>query len=136
MKPPLLDRLREEDMPKAPDWFKQRVMYILNRFMETVVQIFTKNLNFADNFDSQVHKDTINASALTSGYKIRVTMKAKPEEVRIQKLVKTTEAYTAFTEAPFPLWEYQDGEKGRFIVIHNILGIDSTSDYNVTLLII
>lgn len=136
MKPPVIDRLREEDIPKAPPWFKQRVLYILNRFMENVVQNLTKNITFEDNFDSQLYSDKISSTALTSGYKFKVTTKNNPKGLLILKIVKTTETWTNFSVAPFPLWEYQDGEEGRNIVIHDILGIDSTSDYNVTLLVV
>ena len=131
MKPPILDRLRKEDITEAPEWF-DRVMVVLNRFLETVVQLFTKNITFQDNIDSQIYTDTINASALTSGYSFKVTTKEQPKGLWILKLVKTTDTYTVFTVAPFPLWSYADQQ----ITIHNILGIDSTSDYRVTLLII
>lgn len=136
MKPPILDRLRVEDIPKAPDWFKNRVLYIINRFLESVVQILTKNVTFQDNFDAQIYTDTINAAGLTSGYKFKITTNNKPIGLFIMKINKTTDLYTTFTQAPFPLWEYQDDNGLRQIVIHDILGIDNSSDYNVTLLVV
>jgi hypothetical protein len=122
MKPPILERIREEDITDAPDWFKKKVLVTLNRFMETVVQVLTKNVNFDDNFDSQTYTDTINSAALTSGYKFKVSIKGKPKGLQILKIVKTTENWTNFSVAPFPLWEYVDNEGNREIIIHNILG--------------
>ena len=135
MKPPILDRIREEDIPKAPDWFKQRVLYIINRFLETVVQLFDKNINFEDNIDSQIYSDKISSTTLSSGYKFKVTTKNAPKGLWITKIVKTTDSWTNFSVAPFPLWEYVTNEGQREIILHNILGIDSTGDYSVTLLI-
>ncbi len=134
MKPPILDRLRKEDLTGSPQWM-DRVIYILNRFLESVVQLFTKNITFKDNIDSQIYTDKISTPALTAGYKIKVTMRGTPIGMIIAKIVKEGDLYTAFTDAPFPLWEYQVNESQREIVLHNILGIDNTSDYNVTLLI-
>jgi len=136
VKPPAVERIREEDIPDAPEWFRTRIVYLLNRFMETVVKIFTKNINFQDNFDSQLYQDKINATSLSTGYKFAVTTRGIPKGVLILKLVKTTELWTNFTVAPYPLWEYQESEEGRNIILHNILGIDATSDYNLTLLVV
>jgi hypothetical protein len=133
MKPPILDRVRKEDIPDSPEWM-DRVLYILNRFLESVVLLFTKNITFEDNIDSQDYKDVINQAALTAGYKIKVTTKKEPTSVELLNLVKTTERFTTFTEAPWVGWEYQVTEnRERVIVIHYILGITSGVDYNITL---
>jgi hypothetical protein len=137
MKPPIIDRIRKEDIPQSPAWM-ERVLYVLNRFLESVVLLFNKNLNYKDNIDSQIYEDTINSTALTTGYKFKVTMKEIPSGVQILKLKRTTESYTSFTVAPWVNWEYLTDENtgDRTIKIHNILGIDTTSDYELTLLVI
>jgi hypothetical protein len=137
MKPPILDRIRKEDIPDSPQWM-ERVLYVLNRFLETVVLIFNKNINFQDNIDSQIYSDTINKASIDSDYKIKVTMKEIPTGVSILKLKRTTESFTSFTVAPWINWEYLTDENtgARTITIHEILGIDTTSDYELTILIV
>ena len=131
MKPPILDRIRIEDLPEAPKWF-EKVLYLINRFVETVYQLFNKNLTFADNFNAQIFKTRITQNDIDVGYKIKTTVKGTPAGVIKLRIVKVTGSHEAITDAVDIDWEWND----NFIVIKNITGIDSSSSYDISLLII
>lgn len=131
MRPPPLTKLRKEELGDAPKWF-DTVIGILNDFIEPVYQIFSNNINFVDNFDGQEYSDVINQTKIDNGYRIKVTMKARPKGVILLSIVKVAGAHVPFTTAPFVDWLYSEG----FITIYGITGIDSTSDYRVLLQIV
>ena len=130
MKPPILEIIRKEEVPEAPDW-AERLFDVLNRFIETVVTIFSNNISYADNVNAQIYTDTINQNTLDQEYKIKLTLKTKVQGVQLLSFVKDGGSFVSLTEAPFVNWEIEND----LLRIHSITGMDSSSDYRMTLLI-
>jgi len=133
MKLPVLNRIRREDLPDAPegDWLDV-ILDTMNRFMEATHKILGGNVTLLDNINGATITVKINQNDIDNEYAIKNPIKGKPIHVIITQIYKDTGSFTNFTPAPYASWIFED----NLIKIKNITGIDSTNKYNVTFLVL
>lgn len=129
MKLNTINRIRREDLPKAPEWIDP-IINILNNFIEQVYSAFNKDITFSENINCQIK--TVLIKYTDFPYKFNCTLKVKPSCVFLGKVEKKSGAHETITNATSIDWLYDAGN----IVVYNIAGIDATSQYYVTMLII
>jgi hypothetical protein len=129
----VLDRIRREDLPDAPEgeWLDV-ILYSVNRFMENVYKILSNNITLSDNFNGGTIITKITQNDIDNGLKLKNPIFGTPRHVIISQIYKDTGSFTNYTTAPYPSWIFEEG----FIKIKNITGMDSTSKYNVTFLVL
>lgn len=130
MKPPIIDKIRREDLPDAPTWI-DKVLLSLNRFMEGVYNLFNKNLTVEDNFDMERKTFTISQTDIDNGYRIKYNLKHIPWGVQLVRLVKDGGSHTVITTAPFVDWTIDN----NLLKINGIAGIAATGNYTATIII-
>lgn len=62
MQAPILKRLLIEDFPNAPVWFN-KLLQVLNQFMEQTVRVLSKNVSFGDNIQARSFSTTFQTPA-------------------------------------------------------------------------
>ena len=130
MKLPVIDELRKEDLPDAPEWIDP-IINAYNRFAKFMYRALDRNLTIKENLSGDIIVlDKISQNDIDIGYKVKT--RVSPSAVLIGKIAKRdVGSHETITDAVSIDWTYQDG----FITIHNITGIDSTSNYNINLLV-
>lgn len=130
MKPPELKRFNEGDYPNAPSWFSE-FLGVLNRFMEQVVLIMSKNITIGDNVTGRYFETTFKTQAdyATGGFSrifISWPFPVKPNTVLIAQI---SAASTILTPVSVQ-WIY--GSRG--LTITYIAGLTASTDYTVNFL--
>lgn len=142
MKLPELYRVRKEDLPDAPGWFKNRFMTIYNQFTELMYLGLNKNITFRENIDVQYETITtrriggnlvINAN---NPYTFGSTLKAfSPIGVTVVQAIRTDSPRHVPMVGPVSVdWTESNGT----ITIYEIYNLESTDmaseeDYSIVL---
>ena len=130
---PKVKRILREDLKDAPSWI-DKLIYILNLFMDSVYSALNKNLTFGDNIRAQIKTFQITAGTTADlnifSFQTSIT---NPAGVILMNIVDTQGNYTVITSATsIPSWHYISGK----LYIDSITGLTDTHVYNITVLVI
>jgi hypothetical protein len=126
MKLPVLSKIRKEDILDAPEWVA-RIINPINDFFERIYLGLNKEITFEDNIKSEIRNIKLKQTDLPYSF---TTLKAQGIlKLMCEKISGNHEIITNAVDIDWTIAE-------NTVTINNITGIDSTSDYNLRLLII
>jgi hypothetical protein len=134
---PPIRNITKEDLRGAPEWINF-LLSPLNQFMNAVYNALDRNLTLGENLAANTVKVSFKT---TSDYDFATwqiinlsnPIKDRPTCVLIGDIKeKDSEKNTIITAAPFPVWDYLNGQ----IRIKFITGLIADKRYNVTFLVL
>lgn len=123
MKLPVIDELRRESIPEAPQWMDS-ILYVINRFIRNVYQVMMGNISIDDNLNEEKIELEISTNDIPSdGYKVKLRkFKGIPFGCIVcQNRFKTESAHTIISDGQSVDWIYENG----FLKIYEISGLTS-----------
>lgn len=127
-----IKRIIAEDFPEQRSWIG-KLLEPLNGALSTVSKLLDRGLTFQENFKAQV-KDLnfLNDSTAFPLY-FRCDIGARPTGLWVVNVVEDTASPTAFSDAVFLTWEYQ--QDGRIKVL-GATGLTSGRRYKLTVVVV
>jgi len=132
---PDIKRLRKEDFEEQYQPLIERVAYSLNTFMDQVIFVLNKNVDFL-NLNQQLINYTISVDSsgqLVNPASIRIDLASKIAGIQCINAVNLNDPNTFPNSQPFVTYDILNS---RSISIRNISGLQNDSTYQLTLLII
>ena len=137
---PSQKRILREDLTEAPIWI-DKLLWPLNKFMETIYYALDKNITFEDNIAAQ--KRTINfttgtyiGSPMTADnfplIQFTSTLRTVPAGIMLLNIYESDNIGEPLIEPTTLSWYYNNGT----ITVTYITGLSDDTDYTMTLLVI
>lgn len=129
MRLPPLNRLVKEDVADAPAW-GQKVVYILNLFMEQVINALNRKISLGDNVDCQVYTGKV----IQGDFPLSVGLSParKVQGVLLLQLAEDAASFTTLGAAPAVEWSQQTND---VVIIESAYGLAVGKTYNISVLI-
>jgi hypothetical protein len=119
-----------EDYPKETQSWLGKLIQPLNQFLEQAIAILQNGITVSDNVKSLKKELTIQVNQ-TYPIKLAYTLNERPSFVLVGSLREDTGSPAAPTSAPYPYWEYKEGNLEITMV-----GLDASKKYKLTLIAI
>ena len=143
---PILKRLQREDFPDAPEWM-DKMMYVLNTFMEGSYNAMNRSLTIADNLQGELKEFTFTTKAAYNGTAANWTalswnrtIKAKPRACLLGQIAQLS---VAGSTAPIPKYTPIEGdvcidwaEANGVVTIGLVRGLAASTKYWMTVVLL
>ena len=133
--PPNVKRLRVEDFDSEQRELVERLSYSINDFLDQVVFLFTKGIDFR-NLNQQivtVSAKTNSTGSLVEAVTIKTDLKTKVVGGMIIDIINNTNSRNLPTYYPFAKIEPKSNTEAK---LSSIGGLEPNSDYSVKILLI
>jgi len=127
-----LRRISSQDFSPDDRPFVDKLGYVLNPFLESIVNALTKQLNFSDNFNVSELSVNITAPVVqTNKIKLLTGLNVPCRSILILHVQNNTNNNTLLTSAPFI--EFNNISNNQ-IEIKNVLGLVPGNSYTIKIL--
>lgn len=124
---PPVNRISREDIKGAPAWV-DRMIHILNDFMQGVYSALNKNLSIGDNVIGEFKDFELKAGANADDNTFTfITKVANPKGVVVIAATQDAASYTPITSAVWCSWRLGNGQ----IIIDAITGLTNGATYKI-----
>ena len=126
---PDVRRLNREDFQDAPQWLDP-MLNTLNSFMDSVYNIFNRNVSLTDNLNIQLTSISVetDANGDITPVKIKTTVRGRANGIVVIRAVSNS----GNSQAPFV--DYVQSE--NIITISKIAGLNLSTKYKIIMLVI
>lgn len=128
---PPVDRILREDIPDAPAWV-DRIIYPINRFLESVTLVLNKNITFVDNIPVQIAEFTFTTLSTYNGtaanfttIQFQRTLAFKPRGLLLMQIFQTGGNHVPIESAVYIDWLDVNG----VVTIYTITGLTASRTY-------
>lgn len=129
-----INKILTEDFPSTYRDLVSKLAFVLNPFLDNLVDALDGRLNFSDNLDSEVKTITVTPSS-DLPLKVRTDL-ARCDSVIITRATNLTNTSATLPGAPFVEFNNQESNGIRQIEITNITGLTSASRYRIKLILL